>query len=1303
MNTVNVPLVRHVEVQTLLRGPAGIAGPAGGIPVFAIDPAEPTDGLVYYNSTSQVVRYWTNTDGWQQLLEVGDNAVTASEWETARTLLLDGDADGSVVVDGSQDVVLTVTVPDLAGKADTAALGSAAFAVVTDFDQAGTGAAAGAAAETYADVQDDAHSAADREYADTQSDSARNAAVAAAQNALDAHTATLGSAATTDSSDYATAAQGAKADDAVAKTGQSSQEVEGDLSTSGSVSSGYGQPVWAPGPGGFFTGGAVEAETGSFSGTVEVDRLDAASEVTVQGSRVAIEGHQHEHEHLYPQTVDAAQWVQVQGEDVVVQPQLNAHVAPTSSDHDGRYTPSTQLADVATSGAYTDLSGRPTIPTSPDDIGAADAAHSHDLQYDADGSASAAVAAHEGDVNPHSQYAPAGHDHDADYEAAGAVTAHEASHAPDNAITEADHALIDHTGLPGVGAGGGAHADTDHDTFVVKAGDAMTGQLDVPSISSGIPPLSYVAGSFGGPGSSTTSRSAVIPVGTEVGDVIVAVPTMGAGSFSGFTDTVGFVKPPGFQANGSEEFGFARTLGVGGSWYYKVAGPSDTPGATVTFSWSGAVRARLHLLVFRGATLPGDVPWEYHNGGQTSAISAGATTWAAHGYTVAAHCTMLENDPLSTSPPWGTHLLASDPSNTMHATFYGQKETAGPSSAVSFNGGASGWSGVGFLHIPGGDGTPILVNSSLDLGEARIANVADPVDAQDAVTKQYVDGGDPNPTGATGGHVWTADGADGADWQEPGVEEAPEDGTAYARQDAAWVATSGAGHAPDPAGQPDGKWLITQSGEYVFTDQPSDDPPLLTPEIVSVTADSHLTSVTVTVQEGDLLVVYSWGTNTFGSITTPVDENETLSFVSLGSTPGGTQACAAWTALAPGDATHTITSGPSVAEGLMVAVVRNVLQADAVSFVGQIVQASSFTVPPAMPTHDGIALAFAFQQTYNNAPVFTAPDAPWTIRHQHTSLPGWNGSQLATVSTSAGVATPEATFGFGQTDFGGYISLVLKAAADNSAAAVVPPGGTTNQILVKASDDDYDTDWADPPAGGSTEIGPGEWQTPTLLNGWANAGANYEEAAYRKDSFGIVHFRGIITGETETVGTVLFTLPEGYRPAETTLVSLQTRGSTNTQVATVEVGANGDVAIFDNVKDDWLTLTELSFFADGAGPVIFVGGGGGVITVPFSHAGAAVPGVGVNGWWNDTGGPVTLTSARVSAVTPPSSGTLVVDVNVDGVSVLTGPIVLADAQATTVETTFATPQMGEGSMLTVDVDGNTGGASDITIQIGMSI
>lgn len=45
------------------------------------------------------------------------------------------------------------------------------------------------------------------------------------------------------------------------------------------------------------------------------------------------------------------------------------------------YTPTSGLADVATSGSYADLSNKPTIPDSPDDIGAAATSHTHDDRY----------------------------------------------------------------------------------------------------------------------------------------------------------------------------------------------------------------------------------------------------------------------------------------------------------------------------------------------------------------------------------------------------------------------------------------------------------------------------------------------------------------------------------------------------------------------------------------------------------------------------------------------------------------------------------------------------------------------------------------------------------------------------------------------------------------------------------------------------------------------------------------------------------------------------------------------------------
>lgn len=58
------------------------------------------------------------------------------------------------------------------------------------------------------------------------------------------------------------------------------------------------------------------------------------------------------------------------------------------------------------------------------------------------------------------------------------------------------------------------------------------------------------------------------------------------------------------------------------------------------------------------------------------------------------------------------------------------------------------------------------------------------------------------------------------------------------------------------------------------------------------------------------------------------------------------------------------------------------------------------------------------------------------------------------------------------------------------------------------------------------------WQAPTLLNSWVNYGSTYATAGYMKDSLGFVHLKGAIKSGTTTAGTVIFTLPAGYRPAQ---------------------------------------------------------------------------------------------------------------------------------------------------------------------------
>lgn len=57
--------------------------------------------------------------------------------------------------------------------------------------------------------------------------------------------------------------------------------------------------------------------------------------------------------------------------------------------------------------------------------------------------------------------------------------------------------------------------------------------------------------------------------------------------------------------------------------------------------------------------------------------------------------------------------------------------------------------------------------------------------------------------------------------------------------------------------------------------------------------------------------------------------------------------------------------------------------------------------------------------------------------------------------------------------------------------------------------------------------GPLDWQTPSLLNSWADV-ATYPPTAYALRD-GILHLRGLVTGGT--AGAVVFQLPVSYRPA----------------------------------------------------------------------------------------------------------------------------------------------------------------------------
>lgn len=93
---------------------------------------------------------------------------------------------------------------------------------------------------------------------------------------------------------------------------------------------------------------------------------------------------------------------------------------------------------------------------------------------------------------------------------------------------------------------------------------------------------------------------------------------------------------------------------------------------------------------------------------------------------------------------------------------------------------------------------------------------------------------------------------------------------------------------------------------------------------------------------------------------------------------------------------------------------------------------------------------------------------------------------------------------------------------------------------------------------------------PTLLNSWVNWGVPFNPVGYGKDAQGFVHLRGVIKNGTTTLGTQLFTLPAGYRPANQEIYSVASNSAYGevridaAGVVTVQVGAAAFLSL-DNI------------------------------------------------------------------------------------------------------------------------------------------
>lgn len=84
------------------------------------------------------------------------------------------------------------------------------------------------------------------------------------------------------------------------------------------------------------------------------------------------------------------------------------------------------------------------------------------------------------------------------------------------------------------------------------------------------------------------------------------------------------------------------------------------------------------------------------------------------------------------------------------------------------------------------------------------------------------------------------------------------------------------------------------------------------------------------------------------------------------------------------------------------------------------------------------------------------------------------------------------------------------------------------------------------------------WRSLSTLNSWVRYSNNYAAPEYCKDPFGFVHVRGVVASGTLTSGTVIATLPAGYRPESIMVFPAVNAGIA---LARVDVLPNGDIIL----------------------------------------------------------------------------------------------------------------------------------------------
>lgn len=202
----------------------------------------------------------------------------------------------------------------------------------------------------------------------------------------------------------------------------------------------------------------------------------------------------------------------------------------------------------------------------------------------------------------------------------------------------------------------------------------------------------------------------------------------------------------------------------------------------------------------------------------------------------------------------------------------------------------------------------------------------------------------------------------------------------------------------------------------------------------------------------------------------------------------------------------------------------------------------------------------AFPATGESGKIYVAIDTNLTYR--------WSGSAYVEISASLAL---------GETASTAYRGDRGKTAYDHSQTTGNPHGTTKSDVGLSNVDNTSDANKPVSTAQATAIAAKANaaleaWIAPTLGNSWVNFGTPYNNVGYYKDNFGIVHLRGLI--KSGTLQQTLFTLPTGYRPANTEFISTLS----NNAIGSVLIAADGTVKPWDG-SSTWFSLDGVTFRA----------------------------------------------------------------------------------------------------------------------------